>query len=170
MVESESTIDMPTFFHTILFAYQKRLKDILGSGEAVFVHPILETINLIEKKKGLNLIQGKTLDEIYENFSKQLEKSKVVKKAWFEKLGLEKYMLNIEGCAFAEPAHDLLKPKDVACPFALMAMAIFQSVVGKKVKVTDSEFTSDGTKTLITLSSLYEESTSPVRIAEKNIF
>jgi len=150
MIELESAIDMPTFFHTILFAYQKRLEDILGSGEVIFVHPVLETISLIEKEKGLNLIQGETLDEIYENFSKQLVRSKVVKKAWFEKLGPERYVLHVEECAFAGFSHSLLKPKDVICPFALIAMSIFQSVVGRKVKVSDSEFTIDGTKTLIT--------------------
>ena len=34
-----NTLDIPTFFHTILFAYQKKLKDILGPGGAIFVHP-----------------------------------------------------------------------------------------------------------------------------------
>jgi len=149
MVESEGTIDLPTFFHTILFAYQKRLKDILGSGEAIFVHPVLETISLIEKEGELNLLKGETLDEIYENFSKQLVESKVVEKAWFEKLGPERHVFHVEGCAFAEFSHGLLKPRDVVCPFALIAMSMFQSVTGKKVKVADSEFTSDGTKTLI---------------------
>jgi hypothetical protein len=150
MAEPESPMDMPTFFHTILFAYQKRLKEILGSGEAIFVHPVLETISLIEKEKGLNLIQGETLDEIYENFSKQLLKTKIVEKALFEKLAPKKYVFHVEGCAFGKFSHDLLKPKDVICPFALIAMSIFQSATGKKVKITDSEFTPDGTKTLIT--------------------
>ena len=53
-----NTLDIPTFFHTILFAYQKKLKDILGPGGAIFVHPVLDTISLIEKEKGLNLIKG----------------------------------------------------------------------------------------------------------------
>jgi hypothetical protein len=53
-------------------------------------------------------------------------------------------------CGFAAHAHDLLKPKDVVCPLALVAMSIFQSVTGKKVQLTESEFTSDGCKTPIT--------------------
>lgn len=149
MVDSEPIMDIPTFFHTMLFAYQKKLKDILGSGEAVFVHPVLETINMFEKKKGLKLIKGETLDEIFENFSKKLVNANVARRAWFEKLGPKRYLLHVEGCAFASPSHDFLRPKDVLCPYALIAMSIFQSVSGRKVKITQSEFTADGTRTLI---------------------
>jgi hypothetical protein len=149
MINPEPIIDIPTFFHTLLFAYQKKLKDILGSGEAVFVHPVLETINMFEKEKGLQLIKGETLDEIFENFSKKLVNAKVVREAWFERLGSERYMMHVEGCAFANPSHDFLKPTDVLCPYAFIAMSIFQSVTGKKVKITESAFTAQGTKTLI---------------------
>lgn len=149
MAESKSGFDVPTLFHTILFAYQKKLKDILGSGEAVFVHPVLDTINIIEREKGLNLLKGETLDEIFDNFAKELAMTGFVKEVTFEKLGNEKYMFHIGGCAFAETCHDLLKPKDVACTYALIAMSIFQSVTGKKVKNAESDFTLEGADTVI---------------------
>ena len=142
-------LDIPTFFHTILFAYQKKLKDILGSGEAVFVHPVLDTISLIEHEKGLNLIKGETLDEVFENFANEMKKTGAITEATFKKLGPDRYIFNVEGCAFAEYAHDLLRPKDVACPYALIAMSIFQSVTGKKVKNAESLFTSTGAGTII---------------------
>ncbi len=145
----QSKFDLPTFFHTILFAYQKKLKDILGSGEAVFVHPVLDTINLIERQKGLNLIKGETLDEVFNNFAKELMRTGFLKEATFKKLGNEKYMFHVGCCTFAETCHDLLKPKDVACTYALIAMAIFQSVTGKKVRNVESQFTPDGADTLI---------------------
>ena len=53
-------------------------------------------------------------------------------------------------CGCAAQTHDLLKPRDVVCPLALVAMSIFQSVTGKKAQLTESEFTSDGCKTPIT--------------------
>lgn len=148
MAESNG-IDIPTFFHTILFAYQKKLKDILGSGEAIFVHPILDTITIIEREKGLNLIKGETLDEVFENFANELKKTKIVAEATFKQIDTNKYMFTIDGCIFAEHAHDLLKPKDVACPYALIAMAMFQSVTGKKVNPTESVFTEKGADTII---------------------
>ena len=149
MTESETALNVPAFFHAILFAYQKKLNEVLGSGEAIFVHPVLATISKIDKEKGLSTIRGGTLAEVFENFAKDVEASKVVEKAWFEKTGPESYVFHLEGCTFAEHTHDLLKPKDVVCPIALVAMSIFQSVTGKKVQLTESEFTSDGCKTLI---------------------
>lgn len=58
------------------------------------------------------------------------------------------YLMSMSA-AFAEHAHGLLKPTDVACPYALIVMAIFQSVTGKKVKNTKSLFTPAGTETMI---------------------
>jgi hypothetical protein len=149
LAEPRNEFDIPTFFHTILFAYQKKLKDILGSGEAVFVHPVLDTINLIEREKGLNLIKGETLDEVLDNFAKELMKTGFVKEVSFEKLGDERYMFHVGGCAFANTCHDLLKPKDVACTYAFIALAIFQSVTGKKARSVESQFTPDGAETVI---------------------
>jgi len=148
-----SKFDIPTFFHTILFAYQKKLKDILGSGEAIFVHPVLDTISLIEREHGLDLTKGETLDEVFENFAKEMKKTGAVTEVKFKKLGPERYVFYVDGCAFAEYAHDLLKPKDVACPYALIAMSIFQSVTGKKVKNAESVFTTTGAETTIEASA-----------------
>ena len=58
-------------------------------------------------------------------------------------------MFHVDGCTFAEHAHGLLTPKDVACPYALIVMSIFQSVTGKKVKNTESLFTPTGAETII---------------------
>ena len=48
MSEQLNPTDVPALLHTILFAYQKKLKEVLGSGEAIFVHPVLETLNRID--------------------------------------------------------------------------------------------------------------------------
>jgi hypothetical protein len=149
MEESTNPLNVPMFFHTILFAYQKKLRDLLGTGEAIFVHPVLDTINSIDKMNNLHFIRGKNLDEILENYSKDVMASQVVQEAFFEKLGEEHYVFHIEGCSFANPTHDLLKPKDVICPLTLIAMSIFQSATGKKIQITDSNFTTNGCTTHI---------------------
>ena len=150
MSEQLSPTDVPAMFHTILFAYQKELKEVLGSGEAIFIHPVLETLTKIDTAKNLNSIRGKNLDEIFENFSKDVVASNFFKKAWFEKVGPKSYKFHIEGCTFADQVHHLLEPKDCACPMAFVAMALYSKNTGKKVKLTDSEFTDDGAVTLIT--------------------
>ena len=82
-------LDIATMFHSLLFAYQKSVKELLGSGSAIFVHPTIETLNKIEKKRGLNLFQGKSLDEVYANLSNFFLKTGVVKKFTFEKVGVK---------------------------------------------------------------------------------
>jgi hypothetical protein len=42
----------------------------------------------------------------------------------------------------------MLEPKDVICPQALVAMAIFEKFAGK-IKPTTSEYYEEGTKTII---------------------
>jgi len=46
-------------FHTILFAYQKAIRDILGSGQAIFAQPVMETIKKISEEYQIELIKGK---------------------------------------------------------------------------------------------------------------
>lgn len=133
----------------MLFAYQKSTRTILGSGENVLLHPILNTFELTCNKQGLDLTKGETLDEVFQNFAKQLEKTGFVESARFEKIAPEKYMFHLDGCAFASGIHDLLKPKDVTCPFAIMAKTLFQKVTNKKTLPSDSMFTSTGHQTMI---------------------
>lgn len=149
MSELKPDLDIPTFFHSILFSYQKKLRDILGPGEAVFVHPVLDTFNVIEREKGFNLIDGESLDEVLDNFQKQLLKTGLVKEVTFEKLGPEKFLFSVDGCTFSNPCHKLLDPKDVTCTYALIAMALFQSATGKTVKPALSEFSPEGAETII---------------------
>ena len=153
MVEETGIInyeDIATIFHGILFAYQKASRDILGTGTAVFIHPILEIIRKISHRTGINLIKSSNIDEVFENFSKAMPASGIVKGFRFEKLAPKKYVLHVEGCAWAPHIHSELKPEDVTCPFALMAMAVFEEVTKERVKLADSTYITDGTKTVIT--------------------
>ena len=62
----QTALNVPAFFHALLFAYQKKLVEVLGSGEAIFVHPVLDTISKIDKEKGLSTIRGNSIDEVLE--------------------------------------------------------------------------------------------------------
>ena len=88
-------------------------------------------------------VDGETIDKVFENFQKEL------KKTTFEKLEPEKYVFSVDGCAFSNPCHTLLDPKDVTCTYALIVMSLFQAKTGKKVKPTLSEFSPEGAKTII---------------------
>ncbi len=117
-------MDIGSLWHGILFAYQKSVKEVLGSGAAIFVHPVLDVIQRIEKKTGVNLIRGSDIDEVFENLSEIMPTSGVVRGFRFEKLGPNRYILHVEGCFYAPHIHEELKPTDVVCPYALIARAL----------------------------------------------
>jgi len=139
MEEKLEEADIGTLLHGILFAYQKTVKNILGTGAAIFVHPVL------------NIIKGRNIDEVFENLSKIMPTTGIMKEFRFEKFAPTKYILHVDGCVWAPHIHEELKPRDVACPFALIAMSIFEEVLKGKVKVADSEYTKNGNKTIIEL-------------------
>jgi len=143
-------LDMTTLFHSVLFAYQKAIKQILGSEAAsAFIHPVLETVRKINEKKGVTLIEGKDLDEVLENLSRNFINTGLVKEATFQKIGSERYLFRIDRCLWAKSVHKELELVDVTCPYALVAMAIFQEVTGKKVKVRESNYFVEGCETII---------------------
>jgi hypothetical protein len=137
---NQNLIDMSGFFHTILFAYQKSVKDILGTGEASLIHPILDKIILVNSKQS-----NMTMDI----FLEELMKRGAVKWVEFEEAEDGKYLFEVKGCRFSKHIHEFLNTKDTTCPLALAVMAFLQSSTGKKVRPTDSEYTKTGTKTII---------------------
>ena len=147
-VESRKTLtlgDLATLLHTILFAYQKSVRDILGSGAAIFVQPVLTTVNLLHEKFNIPIIQGQNIEEVMENYAKLLMSSGLVKSATVEKLPQEGYVFRIEGCTLNPngEVHELLKPEDVTCPLALVAQAIYSKASGKKIAATDTIYKRD---------------------------
>lgn len=147
--ETKIMLDVGTLFHNLLFAYEKAVKAILGSGEAVFVHPTLEILKRIDEKRDSRLIEGESLEEAWSNLSNFFLHGNVVKEFSFKKVGPGKYVLRVDGCIWARHIHEELNPKDVTCPYALIAMSIFQKFTGKKVKVAESTYFKEGTETVI---------------------
>ena len=143
--------DVGTLLHGMLFAYQKAVKDVLGTGSAVFVHPILEIVRRIGGRTGVNLMSGSNVDEVFANLSTIVPTAGIMKAFRFEKLGHQRYVVHVEECVWAPHIHHELKPKDVTCPFALLAMAVFEEATKGKIRVMDSEYSQNGTKTTIEL-------------------
>ena len=148
MVDQKS-VDMCSFFHTILFAYQKSVKDLLGSGEATLIHPILDKIITVFTKQNIDLLGEGHPDKILENFLEELLKKGMAKWVEFEEVEDGKHLFRVEGCRLSKHIHGFLNTKDTTCPLALAVMAFLQASTGKKVLPTGSEYTKTGTKTII---------------------
>jgi hypothetical protein len=142
-------VDMCSFFHTVLFAYQKSVKDILGTGEASLIHPILDNINMVVHKENPNLVDEESSGKILENLLENLLKNGAAKWVDIDEIEDGKYLFHVEDCRFSKHIHEFLNTKDTTCPFALAAMAFIQLATGKKVRPTESEYTKTGTKTII---------------------
>lgn len=151
MEERLEEAEVGTLLHGMLFAYQKSAKDILGTGSAIFVHPVLDIIKRISKRTGVNLIKGRNIDEVFGNLSEVMPTTGIMKEFRLEELAPKRYILHVNGCVWAPHIHEELKPRDVTCPFALIVMAIFEEVLEGKVKVADSEYYKNGTTTIIEL-------------------
>jgi len=150
MKENFDEIDVGALMHRILFAYQKAAKDILGTGSAILVRPVLDMIKEINERTGeVNLIKGRNIDEVFENLSKVMSAAGLVKEFRFEKLSTKKYVLHVEGCIWVPHIHKKLKPRDIICPYAFIAMSLFEEVLKNKVKIVYSEFHKNGSKTRI---------------------
>jgi hypothetical protein len=147
----ETLYDAELLFHILLFAYKGIVQNILGSGAAIFEHPTFQALRSILEKEGIDMMRGETLEEVLNNYSKMLKNSGLVQEALFEKIEPDKYLLKVDKCIYAKRLHKCLKPllKGQTCRYALIAVPILEKFTGKKVKLASSDFTPEGTRTII---------------------
>lgn len=136
-----------TLFHCLLFAQQKAIKDVLGSGTESFVQPMLESLARIGRESRMKMFELKKIDEAVASFSSMLIDDGIVKNLKFTETGQNRYLLKVEGCVWAKRIHKELKPRDETCPIALIVMAMYRKCVGEKVRETDSKYLADGIET-----------------------
>jgi hypothetical protein len=147
--KQECMANIGTIFHNLLFAYQKSLKNILNSGSEIFVDPVINLLLQIEEEEKFKLVNSKTLEEALQNFADFLVKAKVVRASSFEKMGDEKYIFRVEGCIWANHVHKMLNPKDIICPYGLVAIALYKKFTGNKVNDRESRYYSNGSETTL---------------------
>ncbi|RLF14547.1 MAG: hypothetical protein DRJ97_06040 [Thermoprotei archaeon] len=135
--------------HSLLFAYQKATREVLGPVSAIFVPPLLDAVRTISEAVGIDLVKGEDLDEVLQNYLGLLKDIGLVEGARLEKLGPNKYLLGIDKCIYAKAVHEALKPSGVTCLHGLIAMAIFEKLAGRKVKLNESRFLPEGSETVI---------------------
>ena len=147
--EQKYMLDIGTIMHNLFFSYQKSLRNVLGTGSEVFVDPTLNLLLNIEEEDRLKLVSSKTLEEALKNFGDFLVKSKVVHSCDVEKTGEEKYAFKINECVWAGHIHKTIEPKDVVCPWGLVAMALYKKFTGNTVNERESTYYSNGSETVL---------------------
>jgi hypothetical protein len=148
-LRDEKLLDVATLFHSMLVAYQIALENILGTGRAVFVGPILENFVKINEATGVHMVARQSLDAALQKLCETIKASGLVKDFRLEKLGVRKYIAHVDGCIWAPEIHKNLGPKDLTCPFALMSKSLVQAHSGNRIKCVVSECHEKGTRTRI---------------------
>jgi hypothetical protein len=140
-------LDIGTILHNLFFSYQKSLKNVLGTGAEVFVDPTI--LLSIEEEDRLKLVSSKCLDEALRTFGDFLVKSRVIQSYDVEKTDEERYAFRVNGCVWARHIHKTIAPKDVVCPFGLVAMSLYKKFTGNTVNERESNYYSNGSETAL---------------------
>lgn len=147
--EQKYMMDIGTIFHNLFFAYQKSMKNILQSGAEIFVDPTINILHKIEEEDNLKLVNSNSLEDALQNFADFLVKSKAVGSCTYKKLGEDKYVFKVEDCIWANYIHKMLEPKDVVCPYGLVAMSLYKKFKGCTINNRESTYYSNGTETVL---------------------
>lgn len=146
----KNLLEVGTVYHSLLFSYQRALKHHMGSRAEMFVHPAIENLLNMDEEGGLRLDKSKTFEEAVSAFTDFLVRSKIVKNFNLEKVDEDKYVFRVEGCIWSSKVHTRqVSLKDVTCPYALVAMALYKKYKGFVSNENQSEYFSNGTETIL---------------------
>jgi hypothetical protein len=116
----------------------------------MYIHPAINHLLEMDEEGGLKLDKSKTFEEAVSAFTDFLVRSKIVKQCSLENVGEDEYVFRVEGCIWSSKVHDReVSLKDVTCPFALVAMALYKKYKGQVAEEAESEYFSNGTETTI---------------------
>lgn len=142
--------DMAVLFHSSFFAFEQSHGKITGSSSRAILQQIVRVMPKILEKEGQPVInESLTLEENMAHFRDYLSNKELIGNVNFEKEG-DIFKLEIDGCAVAKSGvHEILDPRKSTCPYAIAAAAMIFYLTGKNLTIEDSEFTEDGTKTVL---------------------
>ena len=133
-------------FHDIIYAYQRTVRETLGSCDKA----ILNLVECMCQNTSLSqLCESEAGFEELVSFMARKLREMGLGELTLEKIGGEDYLLRIDSCVWADTYHPQLKSHEVTCPWALIAMAVYQIKENRRVHVADSEFTPRGSITKI---------------------
>jgi hypothetical protein len=122
----------------------------MGSRANIYVNPAIDHLLKMDEEGGLKLDKSKTFEEAVSAFTGFLVRSKMVKNCSLEKASEDKYAFRVEGCIWSSKVHTRqVSLKDVTCPYALVAMALYKKYKGFVSNENESEYFSNGTETIL---------------------
>ena len=148
-------LEVGTVYHNLFFSYQRGLKRYMGPRANHYINPTIEHLLEMDEEGGLKLEKSKTFEEAVSVFTDFLVRSKIVDYCTLKTVNSGKYVFRVEGCIWSGKVHNPeVNLKDVTCPYALVAMALYKKFKGVVSNENDSEYFSNGTETILEPASL----------------
>jgi len=146
----KNLLEIGTVYHNLLFSYQRALKNHLGPNSHIYIHPAISHLLEMDEEGGLKLDKSKTFEESLCAFTDFLVRTKIVNNCTLDKIGEDKYAFRVEGCIWSGKVHNRqVSLKDVTCPYALVAMALYKKYKGFISTENQSEYFYNGTETIL---------------------
>jgi len=121
MVDNLSQLDAAALFHSVLFAYQKALGDVLTTNTAQIVLPrMMPYLDRIRAHTEFKSIENEDPERTLRQFGDLLVRSKLAANVEVEKTK-KGFVFAVKGCVFAGHIHKMLDPRDVTCPYGIIA-------------------------------------------------
>lgn len=148
--EKLSLLDVTTLFHTILFALQKGLGEVMRAETTPvvieYMMPYLEEV--AHHTAFGRVLEYGDVEETLRKFGELLVRSELAERVEVERRD-EGFLFKVEGCVFAGHVHGMLHPTDVTCPYGILAFYLSERSSGRRVKKSLSEFTPNDSYTPI---------------------
>jgi len=153
MDERLRELDVGALFHSLLFAYQRSLADTMGTKATQTMLPLaMSYLDKVDSTTAIGSIKGRTPEEVLTKLGQLLVRSRLAAGVSVKKTE-RGFVFSVENCIFADHVHRLLDPRDVTCPYGLIAMYLVQKNTGLPVADTLSTFTPTGSSTPIESST-----------------
>ena len=145
-----AVLDVGALYHDLLFSYQRAQKLYHGPrGSSYVLQSTLNFLLRIEEQGRIDIENSQNFEEAISKFADFLKKGKIIKSLTIEELDPDQYSIRVEGCIFAGKVHKMVNTKDVTCPYAMVAMSLFNKFKGKPAIERESTYFENGTQTII---------------------
>ena len=149
-----SVLDVGALYHDLLFSYQRAQRLYHGQrGDNYVLQSTLNFLLRIEEQGRIDIEKSQSFEEAVSKFADFLKKGKIIKSLTLQELDPDQYTLRVEGCIFAGKVHKLVNTKDVTCPYAMVAMSLYNKFKGKPAIERESLYFESGTQTTIETTS-----------------
>lgn len=143
-------LEVGALYHDLLFSYQRAQKLYHGQrGSNYVLQSTLNFLLRIEEQARIDIENSKNFEEAISKFGDFLKKSKIINSLTIQELDQDQYTIRVESCIFAGKVHKMVNTNDVTCPYAMVAMSLFNKFKGKPAIERESTYFENGTQTII---------------------